>query len=107
MAFTVLAVIGAAVAVAIYTCVSGLQKNIATARKTGFAYLVVRKWHLHLLHAYSTVKHVSDRHALSSCVAHKHTVAAHLLHMGPVDQTAPSIAGGELAIVSQPVPPDP
>jgi hypothetical protein len=51
MAFTMLAVIGAAVAIAVYTGVSGLQKNLATARKTGFAYLVVRKWHLHLLHA--------------------------------------------------------
>ena len=56
MAFTMLAVIGAAVAIAVYTCLSGLRKNIATARKTGFVYLVVRKWHLDLLHAYSQTR---------------------------------------------------
>jgi hypothetical protein len=56
MAFTMLAVIGAAVAIAVYTCLSGLQKNIATARKTGFAYLVVRKSHLHLFHDYSQTR---------------------------------------------------
>ncbi|KAK4152918.1 cytochrome P450 [Chaetomidium leptoderma] len=42
MSFAVLAAIGAAVAVAIYTCVSGLQRNIAKARKTGLVYIVVR-----------------------------------------------------------------
>ncbi|KAK4032840.1 cytochrome P450 [Parachaetomium inaequale] len=39
MAATVLAAIGAGVAVAVYAYVSGLQKNIAKARKTGLVYL--------------------------------------------------------------------
>ncbi|KAK4121420.1 cytochrome P450 [Parathielavia appendiculata] len=41
MAFTLLAAVGATVAVAIYTILSGLRKNIAKARKTGLVYLVV------------------------------------------------------------------
>ncbi len=48
MAATVLAAIGAGVAVAVYACVSGLQKNIAKARKTGLVYLVARTWLLPL-----------------------------------------------------------
>ena len=45
MAFTLLAAVGVALAVAIYKYVSGLQKNIAKARKTGLVYFVTRKWH--------------------------------------------------------------
>ncbi|KAK4104621.1 cytochrome P450 [Parathielavia hyrcaniae] len=41
MAFTVLAAVGIIVAAAVYTIVSGLQKNIAKARKTGLVYIVV------------------------------------------------------------------
>ncbi|KAL2126862.1 hypothetical protein VTI74DRAFT_11705 [Chaetomium olivicolor] len=41
MAFPVLAAVGAAVVVAIFTCISGLRSNIAKARKTGFVYFVV------------------------------------------------------------------
>ena len=44
MAFPVLAAAGVVLAFAVYRYVSGLQKNIAKARKTGFVYLVVRKW---------------------------------------------------------------
>ncbi|KAK4042705.1 cytochrome P450 [Parachaetomium inaequale] len=40
MAFTVLAVVVVALAVAIYRYVSGLQKNIAKARKTGLVYIL-------------------------------------------------------------------
>ncbi|KAL1837947.1 hypothetical protein VTJ49DRAFT_3242 [Mycothermus thermophilus] len=40
MPFAVFAAVGAALAVAVYTYVSGLLKNIATARKTGFVYIV-------------------------------------------------------------------
>lgn len=43
MAFTVLVAVGVALAAATYTYVSGLQNNIAKARKTGLPYLVVRK----------------------------------------------------------------
>ncbi|KAL2196193.1 cytochrome P450 [Corynascus similis CBS 632.67] len=41
MAFTVLVAVGVALAAATYTYVSGLQNNIAKARKTGLPYLVV------------------------------------------------------------------
>lgn len=44
MAFPVLAAAGVVLAFAVYRYVSGLRKNIAKARKTGFVYLVVRKW---------------------------------------------------------------
>jgi hypothetical protein len=47
MAFPVLAAAGVVLAFAVYRYVSGLQKNIAKARKTGFVYLVVRKWQAH------------------------------------------------------------
>ncbi|KAL2268721.1 hypothetical protein VTJ83DRAFT_3567 [Remersonia thermophila] len=40
MAFAVLAAVGAALAVVVYTYVAGLRKNIAKARKTGFVYIV-------------------------------------------------------------------
>jgi hypothetical protein len=46
MAFPVLVAVGAAVAVAVYTFVSGLRRNIAKARKTGLVYFALRKWRL-------------------------------------------------------------
>ncbi|KAJ4302293.1 hypothetical protein N0V88_002436 [Collariella sp. IMI 366227] len=41
MAFPVSAIVGVAVVLAIYAYVSGLRKNIAKARKTGFVYIVL------------------------------------------------------------------
>jgi hypothetical protein len=44
MAPTVVVAVAVAAAAAVYKYVSGLQGNIAKARKTGLVYIAVRKW---------------------------------------------------------------
>jgi hypothetical protein len=43
MAITVIAALGAVLAMTIYTTISGLLKGIAMAKKTGFVYVVSRE----------------------------------------------------------------
>lgn len=85
----------------LYNHVSSWRQNIAKARKTGFPYIAVRRWHLALMTSCVTPADACG----CSIFSHLPAMAAHTQDMGAPDPAAAQVALGALALVSPASPP--